>query len=378
MKTSSVVEAYYAILMLHSLFLYFIIISSSHLSVTLADDEIKSVVVKNYTRLQLMSAVGPESLAFDCNGEGPYTGVSDGRIFKWDEANHAWVEFAIPSKSRRREWCDGSNRAETENICGRPLGLQFNKRTCDLYIADAYFGLLKVSGNGGVATQLASSVANVPFMLTNALDIDQDTGLVYFTDSSIFFRRWEIAMAVLFGDKSGRLMRYDPISQQVTVLLDGLRVANGVALSKNNSYILVAETGRTRIIRYWLQGPNAKTSEVFAKLPYFPDNIKRNARGEFWVALSNGQGRVQRSVEAFGDSSSEIDLRSRTSALLGVSTPSMKDAVAIRLGEDGEILEVLNGDDKMVQKPVSEVQENKGTLWIGSVVLPFVSSVDSV
>ncbi|KAK9118714.1 hypothetical protein Scep_016807 [Stephania cephalantha] len=368
-------EANSTILLLHS-FLYFFIISLSYLSVSLADDEIKSVVVKNYTRLQLMSASGPESLAFDCNGEGPYTGVSDGRIFKWDEANHAWVEFAIPSISR--EWCDGSNRAEMEKICGRPLGLQFNKRTCDLYIADAYFGLLKVSRNGGVATQLASSVANVPFMLTNALDIDQDTGLVYFTDSSIFFRRWEIVLAVLFGDKSGRLMRYDPKSQQVTVLLNGLRVANGVALSKNNSYILVAETGKTRILRYWLQGPNARTSEVFAKLPYFPDNIKRNARGEFWVALSNGLGRVERSVEAFGDSSSEIGLRSKTSALHGVSMSSMKDAVAIRLGEDGEILEVLNGDDKRVQEPVSEVQENKGTLWIGSVVLPFVSSIASV
>ncbi|KAK9118712.1 hypothetical protein Scep_016805 [Stephania cephalantha] len=43
------------------------------------------------------SAVGPESPAFDCDGEGPYTGISDGRIFKWDNANHAWVEFAVSS-----------------------------------------------------------------------------------------------------------------------------------------------------------------------------------------------------------------------------------------------------------------------------------------
>jgi hypothetical protein len=28
-----------------------------------------------------------------------------------------------------------------EHVCGRPLGLRFDKRTGDLYIADAYFGL---------------------------------------------------------------------------------------------------------------------------------------------------------------------------------------------------------------------------------------------
>ncbi|KAL2984505.1 hypothetical protein AAZX31_12G091800 [Glycine max] len=32
---------------------------------------------------------------------------------------------------------------KTEHICGRPLGLRFDKKTGDLYIADAYFGLLK-------------------------------------------------------------------------------------------------------------------------------------------------------------------------------------------------------------------------------------------
>lgn len=33
--------------------------------------------------LELSKVVGPESIAFDCHGEGPYTSVSDGRILKW-------------------------------------------------------------------------------------------------------------------------------------------------------------------------------------------------------------------------------------------------------------------------------------------------------
>lgn len=74
-------------------------------------------------------------------------------------------------------------------MCGRPLGLKFNTVTCDLYIADAYFGLLVVGPGGGVAKQLATSAEGVPFRFTNALDIDTKTGEVYFTDSSILFQR---------------------------------------------------------------------------------------------------------------------------------------------------------------------------------------------
>ncbi|KAK9116266.1 hypothetical protein Sjap_015213 [Stephania japonica] len=142
---------------------------------------------------------------------------------------------------RRRDLCDGSNEPEMEYMCGRPLGLQFNKQTCDLYIADAYYGLLKVTRNGGVATRLASSADNMPFKFTNAVDIDPRTGSVYFTDSSIFFPRWCTCEETCGHHTCGRLMKYDPRSQQVTVFAQCLRLANGVALSGNNNFILVAE-----------------------------------------------------------------------------------------------------------------------------------------
>jgi len=46
-------------------------------------------------------AVGPESIAFDPNGEGPYTGVSDGHIIKWHRHENRWVDFAVTSSSHR-------------------------------------------------------------------------------------------------------------------------------------------------------------------------------------------------------------------------------------------------------------------------------------
>ena len=37
--------------------------------------------------------------------------------------------------------------------------------------------------------------------------------------------------------------------------------------------------------RYWLKGPNAGTSDSFAILPGYADNVRTNERGEFWVAM---------------------------------------------------------------------------------------------
>lgn len=48
---------------------------------------------------------------------------------------------------RLRRLCDGSTSPRLEPWCGRPLGIEFSPVTCDLYIADAYFGLPKVGPN---------------------------------------------------------------------------------------------------------------------------------------------------------------------------------------------------------------------------------------
>lgn len=78
--------------------------------------------------------------------------------------------------------------AENEHICGRPLGLRFDNKSGDLYIADAYFGLMKVGPEGGLATSLTTEAEGVPLGFANDLDLD-DEGNVYFTDSSTKYKR---------------------------------------------------------------------------------------------------------------------------------------------------------------------------------------------
>jgi hypothetical protein len=43
---------------------------------------------------------GPESLAFDGHGGGPYSGVSDGRVLRWDGGLRGWTVYAYNSKHK--------------------------------------------------------------------------------------------------------------------------------------------------------------------------------------------------------------------------------------------------------------------------------------
>lgn len=43
---------------------------------------------------------GPESLAFDGRGGGPYSGVSDGRVLRWQGGLQGWTEYAYNSKHK--------------------------------------------------------------------------------------------------------------------------------------------------------------------------------------------------------------------------------------------------------------------------------------
>ena len=59
-----------------------------------------------------------------------------------------------------------------------------------------------------------------------------------------------------------------------------------MALSPDQSFVLVNETGKYRIHRVWLNGTNAGKSEIFIdNLPGFPDGISSNGKDKFWLAL---------------------------------------------------------------------------------------------
>ncbi|KAL5059233.1 hypothetical protein RYX36_030837 [Vicia faba] len=332
-------------------------------------DAYKMVLIENG------GAVGPESFAFDPHGKGPYAGVSDGRIMKWDILENHWVDFAVTSSNRVDE-CRGSYKehAKNEHICGRPLGLCFNMASGQLYVADAYMGLVVIEPNGGTATKLIShAVQDQPLGFTNGLDIDQNTGAVYFTTSSSKYERRNYVSLILSGDKSGRVIKYEPKSKEITVLVNNLTFPNGVALSKDGNYILIVETTKCRILRYWLETPKAGTLEVFANLPGFGDNIKRSPRGGFWVGIHSKRETFIKWILSYpwigkGLVMLPLDMTKMYSYLAKIKGSS---GMAIRLSDEGDVLEVVEDDRSGNRKSISEAEERDGILWLGSVDASF-------
>ncbi|XP_052205890.1 protein STRICTOSIDINE SYNTHASE-LIKE 13 [Diospyros lotus] len=329
---------------------------------------------------------GPESLEFDSSGRGPYTGLADGRIVRWMGEDEGWQTFALVTRNWSEKQCGKGVDSTTpkqwkvEAQCGRPLGLRFDQKTGDLYIADAYYGLLVVGPEGGVASPLATHAGGKPIFFANDLDIHAN-GSIFFTDTSKKYNRVEHFLIMLEGEATGRLLRYDPPTRTTHIVLDGLVFPNGVQLSKDQSFLLFTETTNCRLMKYWLEGPRKGSTEVVVDLPGFPDNVRLTERGEFWVAIDCCRTRAQ-----------EVLIRNPWLRSVYFRLPLPLRYLARMMGmrmftvislinEKGEVLEVLEDRNGQVMKLVSEVREVKGKLWIGTVAhnhiatLPYAQKV---
>jgi len=121
------------------------------------------------------------------------------------------------------------------------------------------------------------------------------SGKIYFSDATNIApiakgSHWDgltpSIVSLLSSDPTGRLLEYDPATRTTKVLADGIVFANGVALSNKEDYILVSETGRSSIRRYYISGPKAGTLDYFAEnLPGIPDGVTIGADGRVYVCL---------------------------------------------------------------------------------------------
>ncbi|XBI06854.1 hypothetical protein VPH35_134830 [Triticum aestivum] len=321
-----------------------------------ATKEMRSIYAGTRVKLVRLGrpAFGPESLAFDHRGGGPYTGVSNGRILQWkgNRRHLGWTEFAHNYKHRTVVECAAKKKlVEPDGSCGRPLGLQFHRASGDMYIADAYLGLMRVGRGGGLAEVVATEAGGVPFKFLNGVDIDQETGDVYFTDSSTIYQRSEYLLVVLSGDATGRLMRYDPRTGDITVLRSGLAFPNGVAISADRTHLIVAETSPCRLLRHWLHGPMAGETEVLVELPGYPDNVRPDGgdRRGYWVGFNRDKQWEENGTTANSMSAVRVD----------VTRDAKNGTVAVALRGYGDAT-------------VSEVVERNGSLWIGSIDTPYI------
>lgn len=120
-------------------------------------------------------------------------------------------------------------------------------------------------------------------------------------------------------------------------------------------------------MKYWLEGPRTGEVELVANLPGFPDNVRLNERGQFWVAIDCCRTQAQE-VLTHNPWLRNVYFRLPIKLSISARLMGMKMYTVISLfNEKGEILEVLEDRKGLVMKLVSEVREVKGKLWIGTV-----------
>lgn len=242
---------------------------------------------------------------------------------------------------------------------GRPLGLHFDERQ-NLILCDAYRGLLSIDRNGHITT-LATSAEGVPFRFADDLDIASD-GVIYFTDASDKFFQKEYLYDLLEARPHGRLMSYHPATGRVKVLLKDLYFANGVALSENEDFVLVNETYRYRIRRYWLKGEKAGTNDIFIdNLPGFPDGVSADRKGTFWVALFTVRNDIMDRLHPFPL------VKTLMSKLPHFLWPKpLPYGFVLALDEDGNIIKSLQEPTGKHLREITSAQEHGGYLYLGS------------
>jgi len=206
----------------------------------------------------------------------------DGRLY--GGTAHGWILAVHPTTGEVEHWA---------NVRGRPLGLDFDKQG-DLIVAEALKGLLHVNATSKRVTILSHEAAGKNINFADDVAIAED-GAIYFSDASSIppFQNddgydpvYSSIIDILTSKPRGRLLRYT--NKGTEVVMDNIHFANGVALAKDESFVLINETPCSRVLRYWLKGPKAGTSDIFADgLPGMVDGISRrtDGSGHFWVAL---------------------------------------------------------------------------------------------
>ncbi len=272
-----------------------------------------------------------------------FTGTEDGSIFR---VSH-----------------DGASVDLVARTQGRPLGLEIDLDG-RLLVCDAKRGLLRVDTRGGAVEAVTGEIDGTPMKFCNNAAIASD-GTVWFSDSSTKYgiERWKDDFVQ--NTRTGRLCRLDP-DGTVTVVIDGLAFANGVALSKDESYVCVAETGGRTVVRRWLTGNRKGMRDLLCSdLPGYPDNIARGSDGLIWVTIASPRDPVVERLQT-----GPLKVRKLVTKIPDRFQPQPKKTVRVQAYDDeGRLVHDVDVDPEQQATSyhmVTGVREHEGRVWMGS------------
>ncbi len=309
----------------------------------------------NVQRLSLGTGYAPEDVAIDTDNR-IYAGLDDGRIMRLQP--------------------DGTRPELFAHTQGRPLGMKFDA-SGNLIVADALKGLLSIGPDSSISV-LSMQAEGVFFRCANDLDIAAD-GTIYFTDASSKFPLTSYKADIVEHQPNGRLLAYEPRSKTTRVVLSHLCFANGVAVSPDQSFVLVVETGKYRVHRVWLNrgptevvfvksrtwpnGPKYGKSEIFIdNLPGFPDGISSNGTGKFWLAVVTPRDATLDRLLP------HPFLRKAVLRLPSFLQPAPKRySFVLGLDATGRVVANLQDGSSQCYAQIANVVEHGGVLYFGSI-----------
>ncbi len=261
---------------------------------------------------------------------------------------------------------------------GRPLGIETDADG-SMVVANAYLGLQRISLDGTVAT-LLDEINGKRLVYADDLAIADD-GTRYLSEASTKFGAEQYGgtyaaslLDITEHGGHGLIIEFNPASGATRVLLDGLNFANGVAISDDQSFLLIAETGAYRILKYWLAGPRAGQSDILIdNLPAFPDNINTGLDGRFWIGFAAPRS------EPLDKLSGSPFLRRVVQRLPARFHPrALPHSQVIAINADGEVL--MNLQDRRARYPtMTGVLETQDTLYLTTLFgqqLPYIRKDD--
>ena len=300
-------------------------------------------IVKSSQKINLP---GCESIALDSRGY-LYTGTYHGLVVQvspdFSDVTPLVRTGPAPVDDEK---CNNSSLADDLNLCGRVLGVRLLDEDT-LIVIDHLHGIFSISIKHKSKTLLLDlknqpSYLDIPIHLPNNLIILPTGDSILFTDSFTKFTQKQAMLALLEHGTDGRVYKLDLISRNITLFLSGIHFPNGIELHRDGESILIAELSICRIIRYYFRGNKQGTKEVFSdNFIGIPDNIQRARAGGYWVGVPLVRNSVFDTMMKYPTISSVVTKLIDAELLEKLSITSTGEGLAVRLGEEGEVLEYV-------------------------------------
>ena len=308
----------------------------------------------NISKIDLGGWNGPEEFAFDGFGN-IYCGVHKGeKDFSQGAILKISPEGKVEEYLRTDSWVTGMQFDSHGNLIALMNGV----------------GLISIDQEKRIEVLVKIDADERPILMGSGLTIAKD-GKIYFANLSSETTSSAKYINKLFLElkPTGGVYCYDPQTKVSQTISNGNYFANGLELSEDESFLLLSETSKYRILKYWLKGEKAGTSEVFLdNLAGFPNNISRRDNGNFWVGFTTKRN------DQLDDIHPKKGMKKFVYGLPAFVQPKAeKFGMILEISEEGKIIQALfdtSGESVMEAGAVKEFRNN---LYIGGDVVSYVA-----